>query len=270
MNTFKSHFSLVIALVTMLLSIQSFITISRFVDDYRTSLKNDYALIVISERELKIENLKRLSPFIDHFELIDPSDAVGSLKTNLSSANYSLLQTMLPKFYRVHLTRYPSSDELRSIERRLKSNANIRDVESFASNQTKLYTLLSINRTIMLIFAILAFTITSLLVLRQMEVWRLRHHDRMKIMAVFGAPMWMRSAVLYKLAIIDSIISTAIVSGGFYYLASGRFIDAYLTKLGLGPLRFHTLEDGMVLFGTALFISVLSVFFVVMSSDEDV
>ena len=269
MNTFKSHLSLIFALVVMLLSIQSVISMQRIVTDYEQKISNEYSLIVVSHVEINTSFAKVLSPFVDSVEKIDSSSTVENIKGDLSAANIALLKVSLPKFYRIKLTKYPSSDELKKIESSLLANKNILKIESFAKNHNNLYSMLLLNKTIMIIFSVLIFLISFLLVIRQMEVWRFTHVKRMQIMSIFGAAMWLRSAVLYRLAIIDSVVSSSIVVSIFYYLSNHNKLKEYLLELGLSQITFEIKNDFIVLLLIALSISIASVVYVIIKSDQD-
>ena len=120
----------------------------------------------------------------------------------------------------------------------------------------------------MFVFSLLMFLTSFLLIVRQIEVWRFKHEEKIKIMDVFGAPIWLRSAWLYKMAVIDSVVSTGLVSLCLHYLAKSRFLNTYLQKIDLHYLRFDGLADTLVLFALALIISIASVAFVVLKSEE--
>lgn len=269
MNTLKNHLSLVFALVTMLVAIQSVIGLQHIITDYEKKIAGEYALVIVSKEKLAIENVRLLSHMVASIETIDASRIVDEIKGNLTKNNEELLKASLPHFYRLRLIKYPSAKELKRTVEDLKRNNSIITVESFAKSQNNLYSVLLLNKTVLTIFSVLIFLIAALLVVRQMEVWRFRHSERMQIMAIFGAALWLRSAVLYRLAIIDSVVSTLIVSGFFYFLSTDTATGTYLAELGLGKIRFDFSEDALLLFGVALGISIASVMYVIVKSDEE-
>ena len=270
MNTLKNHLSLVFALVTMLIAIQSVIGLQHIITGYEKKIAKDYSLIIVSKEALEIGNVRLLSHMVASMEPIDASKVVEEIKGNLTKNNEELLVASLPKFYRLKLIKYPSARELKRTVSDLKQSGNIVTVESFAKSQNDLYSVLLLNKTILTIFSVLIFLIASLLVVRQMEVWRFRHSERMQIMAIFGAALWLRSAVLYRLAVIDSVVSTLIVSGIFYFLSTDSGTKSYLEEMGLGRIGFTFQSDAVMLFCVALGISVASVMYVIVKSDEEV
>ena len=269
MNTLKNHLSLIFALVTMLTAIQSVISLQHIIEDYETRIANEYAMIIVSKDPLEVENIPVMSYMIGSAERIDTTSILESVKGKFTERNEEMLKTALPHFYRLKLIKYPSKAELEETVRALKKNTAITRVESFAKNQNTLYSVLLLNKTVLTIFSILIFFIASLLVIRQMEVWRFRHSERMQIMAIFGAALWLRSAVLYRLAIVDSVVSTAIVSGVFFFLGTDKRIAGFLGEIGLDNIRFSFREDSVLLFTVALGISIASVLYVIVKADQE-
>jgi cell division transport system permease protein len=197
-------------------------------------------------------------------------DTLNDIKNSISSTNLALLKVSLPKFYRIKLTHYPSSNELKEIEKNIKKNPAVIKIESFKHIQNNQYRLLLFNKTLLTVFAVFIFVIAILLVIRQMEIWHYQHIDRMSIMSIFGANSWIRSAVLYRLAIIDSIVSTIIVSAVFFYIYSNGSLNSFLLDIGLEEVQFDLIGDSAVLFLLSFCISLLSVIFVIVKSEKEI
>ncbi|MGE4295518.1 MAG: hypothetical protein AB7E49_07450 [Campylobacterales bacterium] len=269
MNTFKNHLSLIFALVTLLASFQFFVSFSSMVETYEKTLGSDYSVIVISKKPLQLQVLQRAIPYAVSLEPIDPAFIVDEVKGALSETNLAYLKTALPLFYRLKLDRFPSIDDRQNIEKRIGAIDSVLRVETFAKTQNKIYKLLLLNKTIILVFAALMFVVAVLLIVRQMEVWRYEHSDRMSIMSIFGAPVWLRSAVLYRLAFVDSLISVAIVGGLFYYLSADSGLSKALVEIGLPSVGYNMIIDTLKLFALSLFISVSSVMYVIIKAEEE-
>jgi cell division transport system permease protein len=266
---FKNHVSLIFALIVMLLSIQSIKTLNKLANDYEQKITNSYSIVIVSYSAVTLDTLKNLYSHIKQIEKISPDKVIQNIKGGVSAANLALLKTSLPKFYRIKLDFYPSDKELENLKKILKKVKNITKIESFSKTQAIIYKMLVLNKLIIFIFAIMIFLIAALLVIRQMEIWKLRHNERMRIMAIFGAPLWLRSAVLFRLCIVDSILASVLVVGFFYYLSSSKTITAYLNELGIGHVGFDVISGFFVLFAMALAISILSVSYVVVRSDQE-
>ena len=103
--------------------------------------------------------------------------------------------------------------------------------------------------------------------IKQVEIWRFEHSERMQIMALFGAPSWMRSGLLFRIALADSVVASALIGGALYYLTRHPFVDATFSEFGLGNMIVSG-DDLMILFGASLLISILSVAVVIIREKE--
>ena len=68
------------------------------------------------------------------------------------------------------------------------------------------------------------FVVTILLIFKELRIWQFKHSERMNIMGLFGAPAWLRSAVLFRLAIVDALIASLLSFGTFVYLSSHSWV----------------------------------------------
>jgi len=265
---FKNHLSLIFALIVMLLSIQSLSTLTKLSNEYEQKITKNYSIIIVCYTKTTLKELQKISPHIKSIAQITPDKVINSIKKGVSATNLALLKSTLPKFYRLKLDFYPSKKELEKLKKSLEKNKNISRVESFAKTQNIIYKMLILNKTIIGIFAVLVFLIAVLLVIRQMEVWRLKHSQRMKIMAIFGAPLWLRSAMLFRLAVVDSVIASVFVGGVFYYLSYSKEIKTYLEALSISGVEFGA-KSAFVLFLIAITISIFSIVYVIIKSDQE-
>ena len=92
-----------------------------------------------------------------------------------------------------------------------------------------------------------------------MRIWVLEHKERMDIMTLFGAPFWMKSAVLYRLAIVDSFIATAVVIALFYALPSLPEVAMVAKELDVVIPTIEPFKEGGVLLMLSLFFALVSV-----------
>jgi cell division transport system permease protein len=90
----------------------------------------------------------------------------------------------------------------------------------------------------------------------------------MQVMEIFGAPLMLRSGVLFRVAIVDAIISTLLTSGIFLFLkyqwAQESHIDILMQKQ---DLLFQS-TDFLILLAVSLLIVITSVYLVVFSAKE--
>ena len=99
-----------------------------------------------------------------------------------------------------------------------------------------------------------------------MEIWKYAHQERMQVMEIFGAPLMLRSGVLFRIAVVDAFIATLLTSGVFFYV---KYIWAPKSGIDLMMQKqeelFQTADVGLLL-GVALLLVIVAVYTVVVSS----
>ena len=108
--------------------------------------------------------------------------------------------------------------------------------------------------------------VSLFLIIKQMEIWRYAHKERMQVMEIFGAPLMLRSGVLFRMAFVDAIFSTILVSAIFFYVkfywASQSGIDIMMQN----QEALFKLSDIGILLASAIMIVITAVYTVVFSS----
>jgi len=122
--------------------------------------------------------------------------------------------------------------------------------------------------TVILAGAILA--VTMLLIIKEMRIWQFQHRERMSIMALFGAPVWLRSAVLFRLAIVDALIATLLAIGTFFAVEYFGWARLPLSVINVHMPLFNALLDAPLLLGVALSLSIILASMIVMGHKEEV
>jgi cell division transport system permease protein len=187
----------------------------------------------------------------------------------MSKKNLDLLRITLPKFYRVYLNRFPTPEEITKLQKRLQSNAAIQRVEGYSQTHDTVYKLMLLFKDVVQIFSIAIAAVTSLLILKEMRLWQFQHADRMSIMALFGAPVWLRSAVLFRLAIVDAIIATIILCLAFFMIDQYGWMDVLLHTVGIDVQLFDFLGDSLRSLLIALGVSILLTLTIVIGHQEE-
>ena len=270
MKSIRNHLSLIIALTTILFTIQVFLIIDRSIVAYEDNLKNDYSIIVVSNKELTREQFDTLDKRISSAEEIHPDHVIDSLKGQMKQKNIELLKLSLPKFYRVKLDRYPTPKEITQLNTNLLRHPSISRVEDFAQNHDLVYKLLLLYKKVSIVFAMVILAVTTLLIFKELKIWQLQHSERMNVMALFGAPLWLRSAVLFRLAIVDAVLATLLINLAFYVLLKYQWIEKQLTSIGIVIDIYDPLSDGVILSGVALSLSMLLATMVILGHREEV
>jgi len=263
MNFLKHHLSLIIPLVALLFSLQFYVTVERAMSGYEKSLKESYSIVIAAQKEMDPIVLKNVINNIDTILEIEPDFVLDKLKTGVSSANLALLKVSLPKFYKITLTYLPDPTELNHLQEELKKVQGVSRVETFAKAHTDIYTLLRFLNGVSKVFAGLIFLISFLLMVKQVEIWKFEHIERMEIMSLFGAPFFMRSAVLFRLGIIDALLSAGAITYLYFETLEHPSVKEFLYKIGIENIIFFPFTDALTLCGAALLISLTAVMFVI-------
>jgi len=266
MKYLRNHIFLIFALVSILFSMEIYFLFNKIVKTYEEKIVKNYTVIVVSKK--KLDNLKLEN--VSNIEQINITNSLKNLDSQLKSFNLDVnkIKNTLPYFYKLHLKNFPTPNSLDKLEKTLLKNPDIKRVESFRQNQNQIYNLLLIIKLVAGIFMLIILFISMLLIIKQLEVWKFEHSQRMYIMELFGAPFWFRSAILIRLAVVDSIISIALIFGIIEYLLSSEMYQRLLYQLGIN-VDINIFYDLSLFFFISLAISIFaSVSVVLMKKDE--
>jgi len=270
MKSIRNHLSLVVALLSILFSIQVFFIVERSIDAYKVNLSTNYSVIAVSQKKLTNEKIININKLIKDVNELSPDAVIKRLNKNMKRKNVELLKLALPHFYKLSLSYFPSPQEVKELRKSLLRTNGITKVEDFSRNHDATYKLLLLFKSVVLVFAIVVFIVTILLILKELRIWQYKHNERMSIMGLFGAALWLRSAVLFRLAIVDALIATVIAFVVFTYAASSDWLKGQFENIGIDILIFNPLSDTLILLGVAMFISVLLASMIVIGHKEEV
>jgi len=269
-KSFKNHLSLVIALVSILFSIQVFNIVDRSIDAYKQKLTNNYSLVIVSQDKLQAKELKgKIAAIADVIQL-SPENVIKKLNTKISKNNIELLKATLPKFYKLKLSKYPSPDEIKKITKQLLKIKSITKVESFSATHDTIYNLLLLFKTVISVLAFAILIVTILLIFKELRIWQFKHNERMSIMSLFGAPTWLRSAVLFRLAIVDALIASLVSFVIFSYISSSSWVSEQLGTIGITIVVFDKVNDFVTALAVSVVLSVMLATFIVLGHKEEV
>ncbi len=268
MKFVKNHLTFILPMVAILLGIEFFLVFDRTTDSYERGLKEDYSMFVVAKKSLELSDFKRLNRHISESEEIDKKALASQISKGVSQTNSKEILKALPYFYNIRLDSYLDSSTLKKIKQDLEENDKVKRVETFGSSYTGSYKLFSFIKFILKAFIGFMALVSFFLIIKQMEIWKYTHKERMQVMEIFGASLMLRSGVLFRVAFVDAIISTFLASGAFlalkYYWAQESHIDILMQKQNL---LFQS-SDFLVLLGTSLSIVIVSVYVVVFSNKE--
>ena len=270
MKSFKNHLSLVIALLSILFSLQVFTIVDRAIDAYKENLAKNYSLVVVAQKKLDVQKLQKSYSIIKSVDTIEPDSVIKKLNKGISKKNVELLKVTLPKFYKLHLKYYPSPSELQGLTEALLKRAFVTKVETFSKTHDTTYKLLLLFKTVVTLFASTVILVTILLIFKELRIWQFKHNERMSIMGLFGAPVWLRSAVLFRLAIVDALIASALAFVLFTYIDSLPWVGEQFEHIGINVVIFDPIYDFLIMLGVSLSVSILLAIFIVLGHKEEV
>lgn len=270
MKSLKNHFSLIAALFTILFTVQVYHVLDRSISSYEESLRANYSIVVISTTALQESSIKSKFSIIRSITEISPEKVIQRLKKEMDKTSLGLLRASLPKFYRLSLEHYPQPEEIDMLSSQLQSMKQIKRVESFSKTHDQIYKLLLLYKGVTQIFAFAIFIVTLLLIAKEMRIWQFQHQERMNIMALFGAPVMLRSAVLFRLAIIDALIAASLIFAAFSFVDKSGWAEPYFKDINIHVTVFNYAKDGLMHFGIALSLSIILAVMLIINHKEEV
>jgi len=270
MKSLKNHFSLIAALFTILFTIQVYQVLNRSISSYEESLRANYSIVVISDSNLEEASLKSKFSLVRTLEEISPEKVIKRLEKEMDKTSLGLLRASLPKFYKLSLEHYPQPSEIEILTSQLLNMKQIKRVESFAQTHDQIYKLLLLYKGVTQIFAFAIFIVTILLIAKEMRIWQFQHQDRMNIMALFGAPIMLRSAVLFRLAILDALIAATLVVSSFTIIINTGWVEPYFDDINIHITIFNYAKDTFIHYGVALSLSIILALMLVVNHKEEV
>ena len=108
--------------------------------------------------------------------------------------------------------------------------------------------------------------VSLFLIIKQMEIWKYAHKERMQVMEIFGAPLMLRSGVLFRVAFVDAIFATIFVSAIFFYIKFYWVAQSGIDIMMENKEALFQVADIGILFGSAIGIVIVAVYTVVFSN----
>lgn len=266
---FRQYLSLLVPLVALLVGIESVILINRAVVSHEEIIGKNYAIVVVSQNEIKEESIKQSIKNVYSIRLLDTSEIINEIDSKFKDTNIDDLKKSLPFFYAITLNSFPSQSQIKELESNLKSFSGVTRVESFSKTHDQTYRLLVLLKGCIFVLSGLIFVISLFLMIKQIEVWRFEHSERMEIMTYLGAHSKIKNAPLYRLALIDSLIAALIVVFIVALIVNTDRVSSIISMLGISVFSTTTfIIDYFILLFAAYVISMSSVFVVILFQKE--
>ncbi|MDD3500546.1 cell division protein FtsX [Sulfurovum sp.] len=266
MKYIKNHLMFIFPLMAILLGIEFYLVFDRTTDTYEKGLQEGYSMLVVTKEPMKTDAFRALNRHISKSESIERNSIVSRIAKGVTKEGEAKILKSLPYFYNVHLNEYISTGELIRIKEDLELSPLIKKVETFGSNYESNYRLFSFIKFTLKIFIGFMSVVSLFLIMKQMEIWKYAHKERMQIMEIFGAPLMLRSGVLFKIAIIDAIAAALIVSSIFLYLKFYWAVHSGIEIMIQNRDYLFRITDIGILLAAALLIVIISVYSVVYST----
>ncbi len=267
MKSIKNHLMFILPLMAILLGIEFFLVFDRTTDRYEKSLKEGYSMLVVAKKPMKLSTFKKLNNHIKISQPIKRKAIISKVIKDIGESSKDEILDALPYFYTLKLDSYLDTRELNNIKKDIEAYENVKKVETFGESYNDSYRLFSFIQFILEVFIIFIAVVSLLLIIKQMEIWKYAHKERMQIMEIFGAPLMLRSGVLFKIALIDAIFSTIFVSALFLYIKFNWAKDSGINIIIQNKEELFMITDIAILLFSALVIVVVSVYSVVFTTN---
>ena len=256
----------ILPLMAILLGIEFYLVFERTTDTYEKGLKEGYTMLAVTKESMEIADFQALNSHISSAEKIERESIVSEVAKGVSKSGTEKILAALPYFYNLGLDTYIHTSGLEEIKQDLEANEKIKKVETFGSTYQSNYRLFSFIKFILKIFIVFMAVVSLFLIIKQMEIWKYAHKERMQVMEIFGAPLMLRSGVLFRMAFIDALFATMIVSALFFYIKLHWAAQSGIDILMQNQEALFKLSDIGILLGSSILIVIIAVYSVVFSS----
>ncbi|BBG66073.1 cell division protein FtsX [Hydrogenimonas sp.] len=269
MRSARHHLALILPLFAILFSVEYLLVFDRITGSYETRLKENYSLILVADRSVKLSDLSHCDTLIEKVEPIDAQKVLRKIKGDMQSIDLEKIKAIMPLFFSIKLKRYADGRRVEKLKSELLSIDGVKDVHIFEKVHERLYAMLLFMKSSFTVFGALIGVISLLLLMKQMTIWQFEHKERMQIMALFGAPLWLRSGVLFRLAVTDALVALILVVSAILYLANYPGVASLLEDMDLDPALLFRPDDVALLAAISFSIALLSAAWVVIRFKEE-
>jgi len=228
-------------------------------------------MLVVSKDEMSIDDFKAWDSHVFKVSEIEKSKIVKRVNSafDKSASKNKKLQDKMPNFYSIKLNSYLNQIELEEVKRNFLKSSKVTRVETFDTLHQSNYGLFSFIKFSFSTFIVFMTIIGSFLIIKQMEVWNYMHSQRMKVMNIFGASLFLRSKVLINMALIDAILSAILASFIFYFIQRSWIRNSNITIIKDNVDKLFSFSDVFILIASAMIIVLTAVTLVVINVKEE-
>ena len=266
MKFIRNHLMFIFPLMAILLGLEFYLVFERTTNTNEKGLKEGYSMLVVTKEPMEISDFQTLNSHISSVEKIEREGIVTEVVKGVSKSSSEKILAALPYFYNLGLDTYIHTSGLEAIKKDLETDENIKKVETFGTTYQSNYRLFSFIKLILKVFIGFMAVVSLFLIIKQMEIWKYAHKERMQVMEIFGAPLMLRSGVLFRMAFMDAILSTMLVSGIFFYIKFYWAAQSGIDIMMQNQEALFKLSDIAILLGSSILIVIIAVYTVVFSS----
>ena len=236
MKFLKSLISFVIPLFIVLTTFALYSSITNVVSDYKNTIINDYSIMIVTHTPLIKDDITTLAKIkVNNIETLKRKTIIKNLKGELSKTSLKLLEQKLPFFYNIYLDDYPTTSQLAIIRIQLSKISNIKRIETFSSDHTKIYSLLVLCEQIIAIVFVFILIFAILILLKQIKIWFFEHSKRISIIEYHGGSIIYSALPIIKIAIFSSIIASALTIALVFNIVNNLNIIVPIDVLNIIP-----------------------------------
>lgn len=259
----KRFLSFSIPLMIMLFSFAIYISISKMIAQYETTITNDYSIVIVSTAPLTKDAVEdAVSYKIKNVIPIPREQMLNDLKNDLTDGSFELLQTKLPYFYTISLKEFPTTSGLEKIKRQLLGINGMKSVETFSKDHDNVYSLFLFIKSVSVAMFLFMAIFTLFIISSQINLWLYEHSERLSIINLHGGSLLYGAKSIFKLASISSIFSGFAVVGCIYaiQLNIDFVFSAEIAKLINQSKIVYTPIEAIGLISISIIISFMTVF----------
>jgi len=222
----------------MLFIFAIFLLVNKVVESYKYSIINDYSIIVITNTPfISIDEIADMK--IKDIEPINRGKIIDSVKENLSKSSINLLDKKLPYFYKIYLENFPTTSKLVEIRKELQKIKNVKKIETFSNDHSKIYSLLLLLQDIVLVLFIIVLALSLLLLSKQIKIWFFEHNERITIIQLHGGSLLYSSKPIIKIIFSSALFSSAVVIALLFLIANNLPMIIQPEILSILPQVIH-------------------------------
>jgi len=268
MRSIKNHLGLILPLFAILFSIEYLTLVNKILNIYEKRLNSEYSLIIVSDINISLFSLQQRDPLIKSVKIISVDKILDKISQQINAKNINKIKKIMPYFYTIKLRHYSDVERIEKLKSKLMKVEGVKSVYAFENIHDKMYEILSFFKTNISIFIAIVTVISFLLIIKQMTIWQLEHYERMQIMALFGAPAWLRSTILIKLAIVDATLALFFIVSLLYFIFNQPQFVSLLFEFGIGDISNFWIEDILMLLSISYGVALISTLWVIVRFKE--